>query len=91
MKKVLKIIGFIASLYVWVSFAYFTLDRSPEAQRVTGGGYLPHKATFFILAGIILLFFRKQILTKTISAGNVISKIIFALIMLMALLIFVTA
>lgn len=86
MKNVIKIIGFIAALFVWVTFAYTTLDRSLEAQKATGGGYIPHKATFFILSAIILLFFRNQIFTRRISVGNIISKIVFALTLLFAVI-----
>lgn len=88
-KIILRILGFIGALYIWLLFTYNTLDRSIEAQKATSGGYLPNKFSFLILALIIFFFLAKPILSKKVSIGSITSKAIFAIFLLLGIYIFI--
>jgi len=87
----LKLFVFLISLYFWFFYAYQTLDRSPEAQQVSGGGYLPDKYSFLILTAIVFVFNFRNILTRKLSLGGVLAKIIFIVLLLLGVMAYFAA
>lgn len=81
-KVILRIVAFVGAMYLWLIFAYNTLDRSVEAQKATNGGYLPNKFSFIILAIIVFIFLAKPIVSKKLKVGSIVSKIVFAIFLL---------
>jgi len=90
-KIILRILGFIGALYIWLLFTYNTLDRSIQAQKATNGGYLPNKFSFLILAFIIFFFLAIPILSKKICFVSIASKVIFGLMLVIGLIVYFSA
>ena len=84
MKKILTIFGrlitWILFIFIWLVYAYSTLDRS-------SGQPLPGGYSFVVLPVLVTLLMRRGIFNKRMSGYNLFSKIIVFLLFIIGLLI----
>lgn len=90
-KVVLRITAFIGAMYLWLLFAFNTMDRSPEAFKHTGGNPLLNKYAGFLLALIILVFIFRSVVSKKIGAKSILSKIVFGLFLIIGIIVYSSA
>lgn len=88
MKKIVlvfwKIITWFLTLFIWLVYAYSTLDRS-------SGEPLPSGYSFIVLPILFALLMRKGVFNKKLSGYNLFSKIIVLLFFVFGILIHTTS
>lgn len=80
------VLVWVASLYVWLLYAYNMIDRSEQAYEANGGfGPMPSGYAIAILAIVLAVLMHKKVLSKDKSISGTIAKAIVVLILVFGL------